>query len=93
MITIIKSATDTPEGRRGFKLARDMASDIVLLQDGVYLAQRERFEGFCGKVYILEEDMRLRGLTDNEILKDAIRISYDGLVDLIDEEDKIIGMY
>ncbi len=93
MITVIKSSPDTPEGKRGFRLARDMASDMVLLQNGVYFAQRERFEGFCGKVYILEEDMRLRGLNDKEILKDAIKIDYDGLVDLMVEEEKVIGMF
>jgi sulfur relay protein TusB/DsrH len=93
MITIIKSSPDTPEGKRGFKLARDMASDMVLLQNGVYFAQRERFEGFCGKVYILEEDMRLRGLRDNEILKDAIKIDYERLIDIMAEEDKVVGMF
>lgn len=93
MLTIIKSSPDTPEGKRGFKLARDMASDMVLLQNGVYFAQRERFEGFCGKVYVLEEDMRLRGLTEAEILKDAIKIDYDELMDLMVEEDRVVGMF
>ncbi|MFN3740539.1 MAG: sulfurtransferase complex subunit TusB [Thermodesulfovibrionales bacterium] len=93
MLVIIKSSPDTPEGRRGFKLARDMASDMVLLQNGVYFAQRERFEGFCGKVYVLEEDMRLRGLKDDEVLKDAEKIDYDRLVDLMVEEDKVVGMF
>ncbi len=93
MLVIIKSSPDTPEGKRGFKLARDMASDMVLLENGVYFAQKERFEGFCGKVYILEEDMRLRGLKDDEVLKDAIKIDYDGLVDLMVEEDRVIGMF
>lgn len=93
MLVIIKSSPDTPEGKRGFKLARDMASDMVLLQNGVYFAQRERFEGFCGKVYIIEEDMRLRGIKDDEVLKDAIKIDYDGLVDLMAEEEKVIGMF
>lgn len=93
MLVIIKSSPDTPEGKRGFKLARDMASDMVLLQNGVYFAQRERFEGFCGKVYIIEEDMRLRGIKDEEVLKDVIKIDYDGLVDLMAEEEKVIGMF
>ncbi len=93
MLVIIKSSPDTPEGRRGFRLARDMAGDMVLLQNGVYFAQKERFEGFCGKVYILEEDMKLRGLKDNEILKDAQRIDYDSLIDLMAEDDKVIGMF
>lgn len=93
MIIILKSSPDTPEGKRGFKLARDMASDIVLLQNGVYFAQKERLEGFCGKVYVLEEDMRLRGLRDHKILKDAIKIDYDRLIDLMVEEDKVVGMF
>lgn len=93
MITIIKSSPDTPEGKRGFKMARDMASDMVLLHNGVYLPQMERFEGLCGKVYILEEDMRFRGLKDEEILTDAIKIDYDRLVDLMVEEDKVVGMF
>lgn len=93
MLVIIKSSPDTPEGKRGFKLARDMASDMVLLQNGVYFAQKERFEGFCGKVYILEEDMRLRGLKDDEIIKDTEKIDYDRLVDLMVDEDKVLGMF
>ncbi|MCX7794726.1 MAG: sulfurtransferase complex subunit TusB [Thermodesulfovibrionales bacterium] len=93
MLVIIKSSPDTPEGKRGFKLARDMASDIVLLQNGVYFGNKDRFEGFCGKVYILEEDMRLRGLKSEEMLKDAEKIDYDRLVDLMVEEDKVIGMF
>ncbi|GAB4418333.1 MAG: hypothetical protein OHK0032_14330 [Thermodesulfovibrionales bacterium] len=93
MITIIKSSPDTHEGKRGFKLARDMASDMVLLQNGVYFSRKERFEGFCGKVYILEEDTRLRGLKNEEILKDAIKIDYDLLIDMMVEEEKVVGMF
>ena len=61
MIVIIKSAPDTPEGKRGIKLARDMAADLFLIQNGVYFAQEERLEGFCGTVYVLEDDLKLRG--------------------------------
>ena len=93
MVVLIKSAPDTADGRRAVKTARDMAADIVLLQNGVYFAQKERLEGFCGMVYLLEEDARLRGLKDAELEKDLRRLDYNSLVDLIVEEDKVIGMF
>ncbi|MBI3592910.1 MAG: hypothetical protein HY099_05465, partial [Nitrospirae bacterium] len=62
MLVIIKSAPDTPEGKRGVKLARDMAADLFLIQNGVYFAQEERLEGFCGNTYALEDDLKLRGI-------------------------------
>lgn len=93
MLVIIKSAPDTPEGKRGLKLARDMAADICLLQNAVYFAQNERLDGFCGMAYVLDEDARLRGLTDEEMEKDIKKISYDSLVDAMIKEDKVIGLF
>ncbi len=93
MLVIVKSAPDTQDGRRGIKLARDMAADLVLLQNGVYFAQKERFEGFCGSIYVIDDDARLRGLRDDEIEKNVKKLSYDGLTDLMTEEDKVVGMF
>ena len=93
MIVIVKSSPDTPEGKRGVKLARDMASDIALTQNGVYFAQKEMLEGFCGTAYVLGDDTRLRGLNRDEIDKAIRNIDYDGLVDLMAENDKVIGMF
>lgn len=93
MLVIIKSAPDTPEGRRGIKLARDMAADICLIQNAVYFAQKERLEGFCGTAYLLEEDSRLRGLKNEDIGKGIRRLDYDSLVDLMVNEDKVLGMF
>lgn len=93
MIVIVRSAPDTTDGKRGVKLARDMAADIVLLQNGVYFAQKERLEGFCGSVYLLDDDVRLRGLRDDEIEKDIKKITYDALTDLMVKEDKVAGMF
>ncbi len=93
MLVIVKSASDTPEGKRGVKLAQDMDADLVLLQNGVYFAQKERFEGFCGKVYVLEEDMRLRGLKDEEMVKDVRKLDYDALIELMVDADKVVGMF
>lgn len=93
MIVIVKSAPDTPDGQRGLKLARDMAADLLLLQSSVYFAQRQRLEDFPGRVYVLEEDLRLRGLSDSQIGKGIKIIDYDTAVDLMAESEKIVGMF
>ena len=95
MIVIVKSAPDTSEGKRGVKTARDMSADLVLLQNGVYFTQGERLEdlGFYRAAYVLNEDRKLRGLKDNDTKKNIKNISYDGLVDLMAESDKVIGMF
>lgn len=93
MLVIIKSAPDTPEGKRGLKLARDLAADICLLQNGVYFAQKDRLEGFCGRAFVIEEDCRFRGLDESALEKDISMIGYDELVDAIAGEDKVLGMF
>jgi sulfur relay protein TusB/DsrH len=93
MLVIIKSAPDTPEGKRGLKMARDMAADLFLIQNGVYFAQEERLEGFCGTAYVLEDDLKLRGIKGTGIEKGIRETGYDSFVDLMDESNKVIGMF
>lgn len=95
MLVIIKSAPDTPEGKRGVRLACDMYADIVLLQNGVYFIQKDKLEdlGFVRSAYVLEDDRRLRGLKANSANKNIKGINYDSLVDLMAESDKVIGMF
>jgi len=93
MLVIVKSAPDTTDGKRGVKLARDMAADVVLLQNGVYFAQAERLEGFCGTAYVLDDDVRLRGLKNDEIEKDIRILDYGGLIDIMAKADKVVGMF
>ena len=93
MLVIVKSGPDTADGKRGVKLARDMAADVALLQNGVYFAQKERLEGFCGTVYVLEDDLKLRGLRHEEVEKEIERLDYGTLVDLMAQEDKVVGMF
>jgi len=89
MLIILKSGPDTAEGRRGVKLARDMAGDLLLMQNAVYFVEKERLEGFCGMAYVLDEDRRLRGVT--EIQKGLKAISYPEAVELMAEAEKTIG--
>ncbi|OGW54916.1 MAG: hypothetical protein A2Z46_04785 [Nitrospirae bacterium RBG_19FT_COMBO_55_12] len=93
MIVIVKSAPDTPDGVRGVTLARDSAADLVLLQNGVYFAQKELLGAFSGTVYALDDDKRLRGLKDSEMGQTVKSISYDALVDLMAEDNKVVGMF
>ncbi|HAM50974.1 MAG TPA: hypothetical protein DCP92_09910 [Nitrospiraceae bacterium] len=93
MLVIVKSAPDTMDGKRGIKMARDMAADLVLLQNGVYFAQKERLEGFCGMSYVLDDDLRLRGLKDDGMEKNIKKVDYESLVDLMGNEDKVVGMF
>lgn len=93
MLVIVKSSPDTLDGKRGVRMARDMAGDVVLLQNGVYFAQRERLEGFCGTAYVLDDDLRLRGLRGDEVEKDIRRLDYGSLVEVMAEEEKVVGMF
>lgn len=93
MVVIVKSGPDTADGKRGVKLARDMAADLVLVQNGVYFARKERLEGFCGTAFVLDDDARLRGLHEGDLEKDIGRLSYGDLVDVMAREDKVIGLF
>ncbi len=93
MIVLIKSAPDTSDGARGVALAKDGNADLVLLQNGVYFAQQDRLGGFPGAVYVLDDDMRLRGLKDAERDPRVKAIDYDTLTDIMTGDDKVVGMF
>jgi sulfur transfer complex TusBCD TusB component (DsrH family) len=95
MLVIVRNAPDTPEGKRGVKLARAMAADLVLLQNGVCFLREDHLEdlGFCGTAYVLEDDRRLRGLKIDAEKKNMKGISYDNLIDLMIGSGKVVGMF
>ena len=57
-------------------------ADILLIQDGVYMNQ----EKMNGKVFLLRKDCEQRG-----VLTDKVTLSYDEMVKLIFEYDKVIS--
>ncbi|NWF52965.1 MAG: sulfurtransferase complex subunit TusB [Nitrospirae bacterium] len=93
MLIIVKSSPETPEGKRGIKLAIDMTANVVLIQNGVYFALKNKLNGFMGIIYVLEDDIILRGLRDEEIEKNIKKLDYDGLVELMIKENKVIGTF
>jgi sulfur relay protein TusB/DsrH len=95
MLVIIRSAPDTVEGKRGIKLAGDMSASLVLLQNGVYFIEGRALDnsGFAGRVYVLADDKRLRGIQTGETQIRVSDIDYDGLVDLMTESSNVVGMF
>ena len=93
MLVMIKSAPDTTDGALGLTLAKEGGADLVLLQNGVYFAQKERMGTFSGAVYVLDDDKRLRGLKDSEMDERVKTIGYDKLTDIITGGEKVAGMF
>jgi len=93
MLVMIKSAPDTTDGALGLTLAKESGADLVLLQNGVYFAQKERLGTLSGFVYVLDDDKRLRGLKDAEMDDRVKVINYDALTDIITSGEKVTGMF
>jgi sulfur relay protein TusB/DsrH len=93
MIVMIKSAPDTTDGAIGLTLAKEGGADLVLLQNGVHFAQKDRLGVFPGAVYVLDDDKRLRGLKDSEMDARIKTIDYDKLTDILTGGAKVVGMF
>jgi sulfur relay protein TusB/DsrH len=93
MIVMIKSAPDTSDGAIGLTLAKEGGADLVLLQNGVYFAQKDRLGALPGAVYVLDDDKRLRGLKDSEMDARVKTIGYDALTDIVTGGEKVVGMF
>jgi len=93
MVVIIKSAPDTNDGALGLTLAKNGRADLILLQNGVFFAQKERLGSFSGVVYVLDDDKKLRGLKDAELDERVKVIDYDKMTDIITSDEKVTGMF
>jgi sulfur relay protein TusB/DsrH len=93
MVVIIKSAPDTNDGALGLTFAKDGRADLILLQNGVFFAQKERLGSFPGAVYVLDDDKKLRGLKDSELDERVKVIDYDKMTDIITGGEKATGMF
>jgi sulfur relay protein TusB/DsrH len=91
MLVIIKSSPDVKGARSAVKLAEELSADIVLLQDGIYIAEQDGLEGFSGTAHVLSDDLRLRGV--ESISKHTRPIEYGELIDLMAAEEKVVGMF
>lgn len=90
MLVILKGPPGSGRVRQGLRVAEDLSADLVLLQDSVYLARDSAIQGFKGRVYALEDDLKLRGIVPPE---KAEPVGYGRLVDLMAEAEKVAGIF
>lgn len=87
MLFLIASAPDTPEYKTAVQMAGDAGADICLLQNAVYAARSSD----SAAMYVLDDDMKLRGINKHEI--SGKPIDYNRLVDLMIQADKVVGLF
>lgn len=87
MLFLIASAPDTQEYKTAVRMAMDASAEICLLQNAVYAARSSE----DSSVYVLDDDMKLRGIHEHEISGKAI--DFDELVDLMVKSDKVVGLF
>ncbi len=87
MLFLISSAPDTKEFKTAYKLAKGMNADICLLQNAVYASRGLNDNA----VYVLRDEIQLRGITENEI--SGKPIDYSRLIDLMAKTDKVVGIF
>ena len=87
MLFLISSAPDTKEFQTAIRMAKDISADICLLQNAVYAARNSDNKN----LYVLRDDMNLRGITDGEI--SGKPIDYSMLVNLMTGSDKVVGLF
>lgn len=87
MLFLIASAPDTQEFKTAIQMAGDARADICLLQNAVYAARTSD----NNTMYVLSDDMKLRGIHEHEISGKAI--DYNSLVDLMINADQVAGLF
>lgn len=87
MLFLISSAPYTKEFKTSYSLAGDMNANVCLLQDAVYASRELNDKG----VYVILDDIRLRGIKDDEV--QGKLIDYDQLIDIMVESDKVVGIF
>ena len=75
-------------------------SGILLIEDGVYAAQRHQPDSNLlaeamteNALYALEPDLRARGLDHSRIMDEITLVDYAGFVDLVSEYDNTMSWF
>jgi len=87
MLFLISSAPDRIEFKTSYRIAKEMNADICLLQDAVYASRELADDNF----YVIIDDMKLRGIKEEEIKGKPI--DYDQLVDMMVDAEKVVGLF
>ncbi len=87
MLFLISSAPDTKEFKTAYKLAKELNAEICLFQNAVNASRNLN----DSSLYVLRDEMQLRGINENEI--SGKTIDYHRLIDLMTETDKVVGLF
>ena len=87
MLFLIASAPDTQQFKTAFRMAKDINADICLVQNAVYASRLLN----DSSLYVLHDDINLRGIADSEI--SGRLIDYGKLIDLMTESEKVAGIF
>ena len=93
---IIKSAPGTAEAARGLEVARDTASDIILVGKGIWLGAEPGTGGpgglkeFCGTVYARADDLPAGG--ELNLIK-GIKVLGAGEFEALVGPDSVLGTF
>ncbi len=63
---------------------------LLFMQDGIYIQNHPTLPGISNPVYVLQDDLKARGLTANELSKS---IDYQEFVKLCILHEKVISWY
>ncbi|MGQ9856837.1 MAG: sulfurtransferase complex subunit TusB [Fervidobacterium sp.] len=89
-LVLVKYGVDNPAERVKFEIANEN-DKIVLIQNGVFFAVVEDVTKLTkAEVYALKNDLEARGFCTADV-KNVKLVDYDGLVELIEKEEKFIG--
>jgi len=87
MLFLISSSPDTKEFKTSYTLAKNMNADVCLMQNAVYASRYLN----DNSLYILHDEINLRGISENEI--SGTLIDYNKLVDLMTGSDRVAGIF
>ncbi len=95
-MNLLHIVNKSPFDRDSLKLAIDFAQDgasILMIEDGVYGAMQNTtassmVAGCSAPVYVLGNDLKARGITEDKVLDGVTVIDYAGFVKLTTELDQ-----
>jgi len=89
-LVLVKYGVDNPAEQ--VKLAAANENDkVILIQNGVFFAALTDVRKLTkAEVYVLKNDLEARGFCANDVVNVKF-IDYDGLVELVEQEEKFIG--
>ncbi len=68
---------------------------VLLIEDGIYgglagtgLSEAIRQSASRVKIYVLNEDVKARGIPAERLMEEVTGVGYDGFVDLVTEHDR-----